>query len=174
MKLASAILIIFFSVFNCLNTAFALKIGDEAPKVIGVNQAGKNINFSDIYDHNKFTMIYFYPKADTPGCTNQAKSLRDDFGTLQKRGVYVLGVSTDKIEDQKHFADKYTLPFDLIADDSKKIVTAFNVPTTLGYASRQAYLVYKNKIIWLDEHASTTEQSKDLLKALDAFESKSK
>lgn len=150
----------------------ALVVGNEAPKVVGINQAGKTIDFNEIYNKNKFTVVYFYPKADTPGCTNQAKSLRDEFQTLQKRGVYVIGVSTDHVEDQKHFADKYTLPFDLIADDNKKIVASFQIPTTFGFAKREAFIVHKGKIIWMDEHASTSEQSKDILKALDEFESK--
>lgn len=164
--------IITLMIFCFIQNGFALTTGDDAPKVVGVNQAGKTINFNDIYNKNKFTVVYFYPKADTPGCTNQAKSLRDEFQTLQKRGVYIIGVSTDHIEDQKHFADKYSLPFDLIADDNKKIVSSFQVPTTFGFAKREAFLIHKNKVIWMDEHASTTEQSKDIFKALDAFEAK--
>lgn len=150
----------------------ALIVGNEAPKVVGINQAGKTIDFNDVYNKNKFTVVYFYPKADTPGCTKQAKSLKDEFQTLQKRGVYVIGVSTDHVEDQKHFADKYTLPFDLIADDNKKIVASFQVPTTFGFAKREAFVIHKGKIIWMDEDASTSEQSKDILKALDEFETK--
>ncbi len=161
-----------FILMGCSSLALALNIGDEAPKATGVNHEGKIINFSEVYNKNKFTLVYFYPKADTPGCTNQAKSLRDEFQNLQKRGVYIIGVSTDKVEDQKQFANKYTIPFDLIADNDKKIVANFQVPTPFGFAKREAFLVHKNKIAWMDENASTTEQSKDVFKALDKLEVK--
>lgn len=142
-----------------------LKVGDPAPAATAKNEAGETTDLSQFYNKG-YTLVYFYPKADTPGCTAQACSLRDAFTELSQKGVTVFGVSTDSVEDQKKFKDKYRLPFHLLADTEKKVAKAFGVPVNLGFTARQAFLVKDNKLVWLDRSASTKEQAADVLKVI--------
>ncbi len=113
-----------------------------------------------------YTLVYFYPKADTPGCTKQACSLRDSYAALTEKGVRVFGVSMDPVNAQKAFHEKYKLPFDLLADEDGTVVAAFGVPKTLGFAKRQAFLFKDGKLVWSDFSASTDQQAADVLKAI--------
>lgn len=102
-----------------------LAIGSTAPAFSGKTLGGKTISLSDF--KGKTVALYFYPKDDTPGCTKQACSFRDAYSDLKKQGIEVIGVSTDPVESHEKFAAKYSLPFPLIADEDKKIVTAYGV-----------------------------------------------
>jgi len=144
-----------------------LKVGDAAPNASSVDQDGRPVALSSLYGAG-WTLVYFYPRADTPGCTAEACSLRDAFADLMKKGVTVVGVSADKPAEQKAFKEKYHIPFLLIADHDKNVIKAFGVPTTMGFASRQSFLIKDGKIVWRDLHASTTEQAADILKAVSA------
>jgi peroxiredoxin Q/BCP len=144
-----------------------LKVGDAAPDAQSVDQNGKPVSLSKLYGSG-WTLVYFYPKADTPGCTAEACSLRDAFEELTKKGVTVVGVSADTPKEQKAFQEKYHLPFTLIADSDKHVIQAFGVPTTMGFASRQSFLIKDGKIVWRDLHASTKQQAADILKAVTA------
>lgn len=143
-----------------------VKVGDAGPLATALDETGTKVSLGDLYAKGK-VLVYFYPKADTPGCTAQACSLRDSYEVLQRRGVTVIGVSTDSPADQKKFKEKYHLPFTLLADTEKKVTEAFGVSTTLGYASRQAFLIEEGKVTWLDRKASTKEQAKDVLAVLE-------
>ncbi len=136
-----------------------------APLVEAVDQDGKAVKLEDFYKKG-ITLVYFYPKASTPGCTKQACSLRDAYEELTKKHVQVIGVSTDKVESQKKFQDKFKLPFTLLADPDGKVVKAFGVSSTLGFASRQAFLIKDGQVIWHDKKASTSEQAADVLRVL--------
>src|SRR5258708_7650625 len=111
----------------CANAA-PLEIGSPAPAISAVDQDGKTVNFKDIYAKGP-TLVYFYPKADTPGCTKQGCSIRDSWEDLKTAGIQVIGVSEDKAEAQKKFKDKYNLPHTLIADSDGKVAKAFQVDT---------------------------------------------
>ncbi|MGI8602683.1 MAG: peroxiredoxin [Verrucomicrobiales bacterium] len=147
-----------------------VEIGTDAPKVKAVDQDGKTVDFGEVYKKN-LTLVYFYPKADTPGCTKEACSLRDAFAKLAEKGITVLGVSMDKPEAQKAFKEKYNLPFTLIADEGGKVVNAFGVPVNrLSFPSRQSFLIDKSgKIVWRDLNASTDQQAADVLAAAAAL-----
>lgn len=136
------------------------KVGDIAPKISAKNQEGQLV---DIEYGSGYTLVYFYPKADTPGCTAQACSLRDAYAELTKKGVTIYGVSADTPEEQKKFKEKYHLPFELLADTDKKVMQAFGVPTRMGFASRQAFLIKDGKFVWIDRSASTVKQAEDVL-----------
>jgi len=101
----------------------ALQIGDKAPDILGVNQDGKEIKLSDYA--GKKVVLYFYPRDNTPGCTAQACSLRDNYIELQKAGYEVIGVSTDSAASHQKFITKQNLPFQLIADTDKKLSEIF-------------------------------------------------
>lgn len=102
-----------------------LKQGDKAPDFAVADQKGKKIKLNDF--KGKKTVIYFYPKDMTPGCTNQACNLRDNYSELQKEGIQILGVSADDEARHKKFIDKYELPFPLLADTDKKMIKDFGV-----------------------------------------------
>lgn len=149
----------------CLSCSHSkLKKGDALPHLTGVNQDNLTVDTKD-YSKDYF-LVYFYPMADTSGCTKQACSIRDSYAVLQKKGVRVLGVSTDDVEKQKKFQKKNRLPFELIADTDKTWADAFKVPVRLGFASRQAFLYKDGKLIWFDRTASTEDQAKDVLKVI--------
>ena len=153
------------------NYSRALELGDCLPNVEALNQDNKKINLREI-NGGDFVLIYFYPKADTPGCTAQACSLRDGMGDLQKKDVRVVGVSADKALSQKKFQSKYRLPFDLLADDKGDVMKAFGVRRfpVLGLAQRQSFLFYKGRLVWVDGKASTKTHAQDVLKVVAQFE----
>ena len=142
------------------------KIGNLAPLFTLPDQAGTDHSLKSYRGHT--VLVYFYPKADTPGCTKQACSLRDSYAALTEKGVKILGVSTDSVKAQKAFKAKYKLPFDLLADEDGAVVTAFGVPKTLGFAKRQAFLFKDGKLVWRDLSASTEQQAADVLKVVTA------
>lgn len=102
-----------------------LKEGMQAPAFEGTDQEGRKISLSDF--EGKKVVLYFYPKDNTPGCTAEACNLRDNYDELLKEGYAVVGVSIDTEKSHKNFAAKYSLPFPLIADTSKKICTDYDV-----------------------------------------------
>jgi peroxiredoxin Q/BCP len=102
-----------------------LKIGDHAPNFSGIDQNDKINTLLDF--KGKKLAIYFYPKDNTPGCTVQACNLRDNYEGLEKAGIKILGISADSIVSHQKFADKFSLPFPLIADEDRTIIDLFGV-----------------------------------------------
>ena len=102
-----------------------LKKGDKAPEFEGIDQDGNPIKSSD-YKGKKY-LVFFYPKASTPGCTAQACDLRDNEDALKSKGYEIIGVSADSVRRQKNFATKNDLNYPLIADEERKIIEAFGV-----------------------------------------------
>jgi thioredoxin-dependent peroxiredoxin len=102
-----------------------LKVGELAPAFSAPTQTGETVSLADL--RGKLVALYFYPKDDTPGCTTEACSFRDGWSALKKAGVVVLGVSTDPVKAHAKFAEKFNLPFPLLADEERKIVTAYGV-----------------------------------------------
>jgi len=102
-----------------------LKEGMKAPAFEGIDQTGQVIKLSDF--KGKKVVLYFYPKDDTTACTAEACNLRDNWDSFLKKGFIVIGVSPDNEKSHKLFSDKYSLPFPLIADLSKKIVNDYGV-----------------------------------------------
>lgn len=102
-----------------------LKEGDLAPDVELSDDAGKAFRLSDL--RGKRVVLYFYPKADTPGCTTEACEFRDDLKKFAKKGTAIVGVSPDKPAAQAKFKQKYELPFTLLADENKAAAQAYGV-----------------------------------------------
>ena len=102
-----------------------LKIGEKAPEFTAKNQISEEISLASF--KGKKLILYFYPKDNTPGCTVEAKNLRDNFETLQKEGFEIVGVSPDNEQSHQKFIYKHGLPFDLIADVDKKILQDYGV-----------------------------------------------
>jgi peroxiredoxin Q/BCP len=103
----------------------SLAEGQLAPDFEAQDQHGNTVHLSDY--RGKKVALYFYPKDDTPGCTAQACNLRDNYDALLAKGIQVLGVSIDTVASHKKFADKFSLPFPLVADPDQKIVNAYGV-----------------------------------------------
>jgi peroxiredoxin Q/BCP len=152
--------------FFGLAQAEELAVGAKLPAVAAVDQDGTTVDLAAT-GGSGWTLVYFYPKADTPGCTKQACSLRDAYATLTGKGVKVFGVSSDEPAAQKAFQEKYKLPFTLIADTDKKVMDAFGVPHTAGFAKRQAFLFKDGVLVWRDLAASTEQQAADVLAAIE-------
>jgi len=102
-----------------------LKAGDVAPDFSVASNGGGKVSLADF--KGKPVILYFYPKDDTPGCTKEACAFRDGFAEFKKRGAVVLGVSTDPVKSHDKFVEKFKLPFTLLADEDKRIVTAYGV-----------------------------------------------
>ena len=102
-----------------------LKEGDKAPEFTAPTNAGGRISLADF--KGKHVVLYFYPRDDTPGCTKEACAFRDHFAAFKKKGAVVLGVSVDSAKAHDKFAEKFKLPFTLVADEDKKIVQAYGV-----------------------------------------------
>ena len=165
---------VFMAMFSSLH-AEPLAVGAQAPAVTAVTETGATIDLGSIYPKG-YTLVYFVPKADTPGCTAEGCSLRDAYQDLVDKGVTVIGVSTDDVPAQKAFKEKYHFPFTLIADHDQTVIKAFGVPTMTvpamgALAHRQSFLINREgKIVWRDLKASTKEQAADVLKALSALD----
>ena len=102
-----------------------LQKGDKAPEFSGVDQNGKTHTLADY--KGKKLVVFFYPKADTPGCTAEACDLRDNYQRFEAQGYSLLGVSADPVKKQAKFAEKYSLPFPLLADEDHSVLNAFGV-----------------------------------------------
>jgi peroxiredoxin Q/BCP len=102
-----------------------LAVGAQAPEFTAVDQDGKRLSLSDF--RGKKLILYFYPKDNTSGCTKEACAFRDHFGRFRRLGVEVVGVSIDSEKSHKSFAQKYELPFTLLADADKSLVQAYGV-----------------------------------------------
>ena len=102
-----------------------LKEGDTAPEFTVATNGGGEVSLSDFAGRN--VILYFYPKDNTPGCNKEACSFRDRWDDFKEKGAVVLGVSTDGVKSHDKFADKFKLPFTLLADDEKRIVKAYGV-----------------------------------------------
>lgn len=102
-----------------------LKIGDKAPDFAVKDQYGKNIKLGDFLGRK--VIMFFYPKASTPGCTAEACNLRDNFQSLINKGYVVLGISADSEKRQLNFSAKNELPYSLLADEEKEVINAFGV-----------------------------------------------
>jgi peroxiredoxin Q/BCP len=168
MKLTLLIVCALFIALAMTTTSKAeIKVGDSAPQVSGTTDASQVLNFADVYSKQTYTLVYFYPKADTPGCTAQGCSIRDGYESLTKKGVAVIGVSHDGVDSQKAFKEKYHLPFTLIADTDGAVMKAFGVSTYVGgFAHRQAYLIKGGKVIYTDYKGTTSKQAEAILEVI--------
>ncbi len=102
-----------------------LKVGDTVPNFEGKDQDGNSISLSDY--KGKRLIVFFYPKASTPGCIMEACNLRDNYKLLQEEGYELLGISADSQKRQTNFRNKYKFPFPLLADEDKIVINAFGV-----------------------------------------------
>ncbi len=165
-------LFVSFSILGLTVKADPLSVGAPAPQITAIDQEGKPIQFEDVYAKG-ITLVYFYPKAGTAGCTAEACSLRDSYEKLHASGLQIIGVSRDNAGAQKHFQEENKLPFVLVADTDGKVAEAFGVPMMtkgdLVLASRQSFIVKDGKIAWNSLKAQTKGSADEVQKALDGL-----
>jgi peroxiredoxin Q/BCP len=138
-----------------------LAVGTVAPSFSTVDDTGKEVSLADFKD--KVVVLYFYPKDDTPGCTKQAQSFRDNYKEYQNKEVVVLGVSMDDQASHKLFKEKYGLPFQLLVDKSGAITKAYEVDGG-GYSKRITYIIGTDgKISYVDDKVNTGSHAQDIL-----------
>lgn len=102
-----------------------LKIGDKAPDFDCKNENGEIISLSSF--KGKKIILFFFPKANTSGCTKEACNLSDNYSLLKSKGYEIIGISADSIKDQKKFKEKYHFPYNLLADENKDIIKSYGV-----------------------------------------------
>lgn len=148
-----------------------LSEGDAAPNFTALDQNGKSIELSDY--SNKKLILYFYPKDDTPGCTKEACNLRDNYTFLINDNFDVVGVSADDSKKHTKFIDKYNLPFSLIADTDKTVISAYGCWGLKKFMGREyegihrkTFVIENNKIIKIFEKVKTTDHYQQILDAL--------
>lgn len=137
----------------------AATVGAQAPALTVTTDTGTTMSLGDLYKKGP-VLVYFYPKADTPGCTTQACNIRDNAQELNKAGIQVIGVSADTVEAQAAFKKKYNLNFPLIADTKREVIGAF------GVQGRQSFIVKNGKIAWMQAKATPATQAQDAMEAL--------
>ena len=152
-------------------------VGQPAPAFKLQDQAGKWHSLADY--KGKWVAIYFYPKDDTPGCTTQACSFRDNIFAFNKEGAVILGISVDDVESHKKFAEKHGLPFTLLADADKAVSKSYGVLKTymgvMEMARRDTFIVDpQGRIAKHYESVDPEGHSEVVLKDIQALKAKSK
>ena len=165
------IAIVFYLLRANVIAAPALKIGDDAPTFTLPDNQGNQVSLNDYKD--KWVVLYFYPKDDTPGCTTEACHFRDDFKLLESLGAKVVGVSIDDSFSHKKFAEKYNLPFPLLSDTSGEVAGrygALNNFLVIKLAKRYTYLINpQGKIAKIYFSIDTSKHSQEIIEDLRAL-----
>lgn len=125
----------------------SLKVGDKAPDFALPSADGKIVRLSDFLG-KKAVVLFFYPKDDTPGCTIESCTFRDNYQVFQEAGAEVIGISSDSPQSHRQFANKYQLPFPLLSDEDNRVRKLYGVPNTLFFIpGRVTYVIDKDGII---------------------------
>jgi thioredoxin-dependent peroxiredoxin len=131
-----------------------LKVGDKLPQFEGSNQDGETVHSENLI--GKKLVVFFYPKANTPGCTAEACNLRDNYSELKKQGFELLGVSADPVKNQKKFSEKFEFPFDIIADETRDIIEKFGVWQLKKFMGKEFMGIVRTTFVF-DENGICTE-----------------
>lgn len=125
----------------------AVSVGDQAPDFELVSQSGERVRLKDFHS-KKAVVLYFYPKDDTPGCTKESCTFRDQYEAFKEAGAEVIGISSDSPESHKNFSSKYRLPFTLLSDTAGKVRKLFGVSSTLGILpGRVTYIIDQQGVV---------------------------
>ena len=130
-----------------------LKVGDQLPEFVSVNQDGETVNSQDLL--GKKLVIFFYPKANTPGCTAEACDLNDNISILKTEGYQLLGVSADPVKNQKKFHEKFGFQYPLLADENRDVIEKFGVWQLKKFMGREFMGIVRATFIF-DENGICT------------------
>ena len=140
-----------------------LQPGADAPEFSVNDHNGNKINLKDFL--GKKIVLWFYPKADTPGCTMEGQGFRDDFENFQQKGIQIFGVSLDNENDNKAFAEKFSFPYPLLCDVDREVALSYQAVSSKEdqYAARISYVIGEDgKILESIENVDTKNHSNDL------------
>jgi peroxiredoxin Q/BCP len=164
-----------YSTFSQKNNMNEIKIGSSIPAFTLPDQNGNMFDINSVIG-KKNIVIYFYPKDDSPGCTKEACSFRDQFEDFKEADAVIIGISGQSVESHKEFAEKYRLSFTLLSDDGDKLRKQFGVPTNfLGLLpGRVTYIVDKRgKVIFIfNSQTKATEHVEEALRILKELQQK--
>ncbi len=142
--------------------------GDQFPNFLLDNENGETISLETLRGKN--TVVYFYPKDNTPGCTTEACNFRDNIDKFVAMGVPVYGVSVDSAESHKKFKNKYNLPFMLLSDSKKELVGKLGIKSLTGVASRVTFVLDRDgKILKIYPKVSPDSHAEELLYYLNSL-----
>lgn len=130
-----------------------LKVGDRLPEFESVNQDGETVKSGDF--SGKKLVVFFYPKANTPGCTAEACDLNDNISVLKREGYQLLGVSADSVKAQKKFHEKFGFQYPLLADEDKEVIGKFGVWQLKKFMGREFMGILRTTFIF-DENGICT------------------
>ena len=130
-----------------------LKVGDQLPEFVSVNQDGETVKSQDLL--GKKLVIFFYPKANTPGCTAEACDLNDNISILKTEGYQLLGVSADPVKNQKKFHEKFGFQYPLLADENRDVIEKFGVWQLKKFMGREFMGIVRTTFIF-DENGICT------------------
>ena len=130
-----------------------LKVGDQLPEFVSVNQDGETVNSQDLL--GKKLVIFFYPKANTPGCTAEACDLNDNISILKTEGYQLLGVSADPVKNQKKFHEKFGFRYPLLADENREVIDKFGIWQLKKFMGREFMGIVRTTFIF-DENGICT------------------
>ena len=152
--------------------AVALDVGSPAPDIAVPSTSGSDVKLSDF--KGKWVVLYFFPKAFTPGCTAESCSLRDSNEEIQKHGAVVLGVSLDDVARQKDFKKEHKMPFELLGDSDKKLAKAFDVLAMGGlFTQRKTFIINpEGKIAYIFDSVNPAQHSTQVLTVLENLQKK--
>jgi len=147
--------------FGISSAKAELKVGQTAPDFTAASSDGSQVHLKSILGKAPI-VLYFYPKDDTPGCTKEACSLRDDFAAFRKLNATVFGVSYDTVESHKKFIEKYHLPFALLSDSDHAIAKLYGANSLL-FAKRMTFVIDKaGAIAWINPSVNPSTHSQEL------------
>ena len=146
-----------------------LQVGDHLPEFKSINQDGETVNSADFL--GKKIVVFFYPKANTPGCTAEACYLNDNILVLKKEGYQLLGVSADPVKNQKKFHEKFGFQYPLLADETKEVIEKFGVWQLKKFMGREFMGIVRTTFIFDEkgictrviEKIKTKEAAKQIL-----------
>ena len=153
-------------------SAHAATVGEPAPGFELADQYGETHALEDF--RGKWLVVFFYPRADTPGCTTEACNFRDNIYAIRGAGAEVVGISVDSVEDQKKFSDKYKLPFTILSDTGGKTCGDYGVLTSFGdmeVANRESFIVNPDGIVVKHyERVNPETHTQDVIADLERFQ----
>jgi len=154
--------------------AHAATVGEPAPAFELADQYGETHALEDF--QGKWLVVFFYPKADTPGCTTEACNFRDNIYAIRGAGAEVVGISVDSVEDQKKFSDKYKLPFTILSDTGGQTCDDYGVLRSFGsmeVANRESFIVNPQGVVVKHyERVSPQTHTQDVIEDLERFQAK--
>ncbi len=163
-KLRLIVLLYIVLIFiSCGKTTNTISVGNVAPNFTLEDTKGNSFTLSDYKDKTP-VVIYFYPKANTPGCTKQACGIRDDYSKFKENKITIFGISVDGKEAIKEFVEDYKLNFPLLSDSKKTTSESYGVLTNSGVAQRISFIIDKNgKIAKIMKDFDIDKHSKQVL-----------